>query len=144
MTETRRWLNKIEGALSNLKKESELLMAEKFETEKELEKYIFCLNTIGECRFLRDSKNKLNLVNDSVGSEVQLEVESLEGTKKYLSQKCFSAWEQNNRLVGLIFQLENDMSDKLEALEIDTDVLKLDNTSITATFKPDVLRLPSS
>ncbi|KAK6632789.1 hypothetical protein RUM43_013560 [Polyplax serrata] len=205
LTEIRRWMNIIGGALQNLKLQSELLLAEKFETEKELEKYCFCLNTIGECRFLRDSKNKLNLINDGVANEVQLvrlsststgnlpgniatftrgrrfhfdssqlydvtqqqqqpceesflikgvglevrekvllEIDSLEATKKFLSQKCFSAWEQNNRLVELIFKLENDMSDKTEALEIDLGVLKLDSTSVTATYKPDVLRLPSS
>ncbi|EEB17516.1 Tektin-2, putative [Pediculus humanus corporis] len=142
LTEIRRWMNKLGGALQNLKLQSELLMADKFETEKEIEKYCCCLNTISECRFLRDSKNKLNLVNDNVGQELQSEIESLESTKKYLSEKCFSAWEQNNRITSLIYTLENDIADKGEALEIDLNVLKLDSTSASATYKPDVLRLP--
>ena len=68
----------------------------------------------------------------------------MENTKRYLTDKCFAAWDQNNRLQELIFKLENDIADKSEAVEIDVGALKLDNTSVAATYKPDVLRLPSS
>ncbi|KAL0270496.1 UNVERIFIED_CONTAM: hypothetical protein PYX00_007893 [Menopon gallinae] len=144
MTEVRRWLNIMAGALENLKHESKLLMDEKFETEKEIEKFCHYVNILGECRVLRDSKHKLNLVNDMVNYEFQQELKTLEITKKYLSQKCFSAWEENNRLNELIGKLENDIADKMETLEIEGEALRLDNTSVAATYKPDVLRQPAT
>lgn len=68
----------------------------------------------------------------------------MEATKKYLSQKCFAAWEENNRLNELIGKLENDIADKTETLDIEGEALRLDNTSASATFKPDVLRHPTT
>lgn len=80
-------------------------MAEKFETEKSIENFCYCLNVLSECRLLRDSKHLINLVYDGVTDEIKLVSNLLKIIQNYRDAK--NEFFLGNRGVGKYQEIFN-------------------------------------
>lgn len=61
--------------------------------------------------------------------------------RKLLTEHCQMAWEKINTLKDLVFKLNNELSDKLEASFVDNTQLSLNKNCAEITLKTDPLRI---
>lgn len=71
------------------------------------------------------------------------ELNTLEGLKRAMTEKCMTAWEELNKLDELKLLLQQDLENKDEAIEIDQYNLGMDKHSACISYKPDALRTPN-
>ena len=129
------WKESLERCLQETDKEIEALQKEKNNLEVALEAKQLPLNIAVECLMLREEREGIDLVRDNVEHQLHKEVEVIEGIKALLQQKISEAFEQLCLLEEARHQLHCDVTDKLNALEIDGECYQLNNESADIDFQ---------
>uniref|UniRef100_A0A4W3HEN3 Tektin n=1 Tax=Callorhinchus milii TaxID=7868 RepID=A0A4W3HEN3_CALMI len=137
-----RWKELLEICLCDINAEIDALTKSKEEAERALEAKNLNLDVSIENLTLREGRQDIDLVTDSVHEELLKEVEVINGSKKALQQKISEAFEQLCLLQEARQQLNFDLRNKREALNIDEVCLSLNNNSPNISFKPNPLRIP--
>jgi tektin-2 len=109
--------------------------------EKALEAKKMPQEIVMECLGIREQRFNIDLVTDVTESELEKELDVIVSLQSALHQKVNEAFDQICILRDVQAQLSHDLSDKNEALEIDTECADLCNSSTTITFHSDPTRI---
>lgn len=60
-----------------------------------------------------------------------------------LTEICITAWEQINKLEELRVNIAEDIDNKDNTIQIDTNLLEMTRDSNNISLKPDPLRIPN-
>ncbi|XP_071836236.1 tektin-B1-like [Apostichopus japonicus] len=133
-----KWRETLEKTLRDTDQEIADLEKDKDMAERALEAKALPLDVASECLTLRDGRREIDVVDDLASSELQKEVDVIEGIKAALQDKVSSAFEQLCLLREARQQLAADLRDKTEAKGIDSYCKELSIDS------PDICRQPNS
>ncbi|CAI8024828.1 Tektin-B1, partial [Geodia barretti] len=109
--------------------------------EKALEAKMMPQEIVMECLGIREQRFNIDLVADVTESELEKELDVIVSLQMALHQKVNEAFDQICILRDVQAQLSHDLSDKNEALGIDTECAELCNSSTTITFHSDPTRI---
>ena len=125
------WKTYLEKYLGDIDKEIEALQLSKQNTELSLETAKRFLDTTIECLVLRENREGIDCVRDTVEEELHKEVEILGSIKTLLQQKLNDCFEQLCLSQEARHELSIDLFDKNHALDIDSYCHQLSNGSYT-------------
>ncbi|XP_022092218.1 tektin-B1-like [Acanthaster planci] len=137
-----KWRETLEKTLADTDEEIARLAQMKDEAERALEAKALPLDVATECVTLRDGRRKIDVVDDEASSQLNKEVEVIEGIKEALQAKVASAFEQLCLLQEARQQLAADLRDKTEAKQIDTYCKDLSIDSPDICLQPNSTRTP--
>jgi len=129
------WKESLERCLQETDKEILSLKTEIQNLEAALEATKLPLNIAMESLMLREEREGIDLVRDNVEHQLHKEVEVIEGIKALLQQKITEAFEQLCLLEEARHQLHCDVTDKIDALDIDGECYNLNNESKNISFQ---------
>ncbi|XP_003384329.1 PREDICTED: tektin-2-like [Amphimedon queenslandica] len=99
------------------------------------------LHVVLECLVTRENRVAIDLVRDEVEAELNKEVSVIEGVQAILHQRIGDAFKQLCQLQECYEKLQFDISDKTQALSIDTDCVGLGNSSSGINIQTDPTRI---
>jgi len=136
------WRETLEKTLADVEEEIRKLEEDKDLAERALEAKALPLDVASECKTLRDGRRDIDVVDDLANSEVNKEIDVIEGIKDALQAKVSSAFEQLCLLKEARQQLRADLRDKTEAKKIDTYCHDLTINSPDICYQPNSTRTP--
>lgn len=128
--------------MERIEREVKLLNEEKASTERELEAMQTPLAVLGECLTMRDCRLGSEITYDDADTELKNELAVVENNQRLLADQCQKAWEKLCRLEEVKFKLNLEVTNKLEAEELDMSQLSLNKFAANITYKPDPTRNP--
>ncbi|XP_073968914.1 tektin-B1 [Rhodnius prolixus] len=137
------WRETVYASIRAIEIEFGKLKEEKDLTEAEIEYLQLGFGLVNECLTQRDQRGGADLCTDDAEIELKYELNTLEGLKRAMTEKCMTAWEELNKLDELKLLLQQDLENKDEAIEIDQYNLGMDKHSACISYKPDALRTPN-
>uniref|UniRef100_A0A0P4W1I6 Tektin n=1 Tax=Scylla olivacea TaxID=85551 RepID=A0A0P4W1I6_SCYOL len=140
--EVQRVTDDLQRSLQQVNDEIASLEKAKHTTEMELEAHIHPLNIALECLTLRERRREVDLVKDKAEEELQKEVRVLERSRANLEKVVLEAVSHLRVLHESKQQLQDDIRDKLAALQVDRNQKALTEYSPQISFKPDPTRVP--
>ncbi|XP_055381884.1 tektin-B1 [Condylostylus longicornis] len=142
--EIERWRITIQQMLRRIENEMQLLREEKATTERELQAMTIPLAVISECLSARDGRLGSELTYDEADIELKKELSIVENNMKQLRDQCQGTWDKLNRLEDVHFKLSLEITNKIEAEEVDIAQIDLNKFAACITFKPDPIRNPKN
>ncbi|XP_066961195.1 tektin-2-like isoform X2 [Macrobrachium rosenbergii] len=140
--EVRRVTEDLQRSLSQVLEEIAKLEKAKETTEAELEARVLPLNTALECLTIRERRREGDLVKDDPEIDLHKEVRMLENSRAELEKVVLESVSHLRVLHDAKQRLQDDIKDKLAALEVDKAQEALTEHSPEISFKPEPLRVP--
>lgn len=139
--EIQNWIDTLTKTLHDTEEEIDKLSEHKERTEKALEVKTMPLEVALGCLTLREGRVAIDLVRDEVELKLNKEVEVIEEVRSMLHQKVQEAFQQICVLQDCHRQLYFDLTDKHSGLQIDSESLKLKNSSSNIAMQADPTRI---
>ena len=136
------WKLVLEQTLKEIDAEIVYLSNAKTAAEDELEQRHFDLETGLETLAIREGRRTVDIVKDEVEIKLNEEIQAIKDYRSELQERCNQAFEQLSRLQEARQKLQNDITDKYKALDIDSLCLSLTPQSPNISFKPHCMRMP--
>lgn len=102
------------------------------------------LSVIGECMSLNKERYGIDHTRGDVEHELEKEEMVAENAKRLLRQRIADAFEQRNKLLRCLWQLEQNLNAKTGFKDVETNKLRLTKYSPDISLHPDPYQVPEN